>query len=503
MRRREFLAGSLILAGLAATGCTARPPRAIAGEIAGASWKLGHRVREGERPKPRRTLKTEVAILGGGVAGLSAAWRLRRGGLEDFLLCELESELGGNSRSATYPAGRAPWAAHYLPVPGPEALALGELLRELDVLENGRPRDEYLCHEPQERLYLHGRWHDGLFPHAGASRRDLDQLQAFRAEIDRLRGAGFRIPATLSTREHMELDRISMAEFMASSGWDSVPLRWWVEYGCRDDYGCSLETTSAWAGLHYHAARAADEELLVWPEGNAWLTDRLAAPLGERALTSCLVRQVGRDGTCLVETPEQALEIRARRVIFCLPTFLRPYLLGEKPRPAFSYAPWTVANLCLEAREDSWWDNVLYDSSSLGYVVATHQSLATRPGPTVWTWYRPHLGDPARTREELLERSWESWRDEVLEDLRRPHPDLAERLERLDVMVLGHAMVRPVPGLISSGELESARRPVGAIHFAHSDLSGLSIFEEANYHGVRAAEEVLGTFPAAEKLARL
>ena len=31
----------------------------------------------------------------------------------------------------------------------------------------------------------------------------------------------------------------------------------------------------------------------------------------------------------------------------------------------------------------------------------------------------------------------------------------------------------------------------GSLHFAHSDLSGLALFEEASHHGVRAAEAVL------------
>jgi hypothetical protein len=30
-----------------------------------------------------------------------------------------------------------------------------------------------------------------------------------------------------------------------------------------------------------------------------------------------------------------------------------------------------------------------------------------------------------------------------------------------------------------------------SLHFAHSDLGGLALFEEANWHGVRAAEQVL------------
>ena len=138
------------------------------------------------------------------------------------------------------------------------------------------------------------------------------------------------------------------------------------------------------------------------------------------------------------------------------------------------------------------WDNVIYDSPSLGYVVATHQDLKSRiAGPTVLTWYRSFVEDPSQIRWGLLGRTWESFRDEILADLVPVHPDLPEKIRRLDVMVLGHAMIRPVPGLVWGSERRRAALPQGRIHFAHSDLSGLSLFEEAQYHGVRAAQEVL------------
>jgi len=34
-------------------------------------------------------------------------------------------------------------------------------------------------------------------------------------------------------------------------------------------------------------------------------------------------------------------------------------------------------------------------------------------------------------------------------------------------------------------------RAHGRLHFAHSDLSAYSVFEEAHAHGVRAADQVL------------
>lgn len=55
-----------------------------------------------------------------------------------------------------------------------------------------------------------------------------------------------------------------------------------------------------------------------------------------------------------------------------------------------------------------------------------------------------------------------------------------------------HAMLRPRVGFLWGRELEMARQPFHGIHFAHSDLSGFALFEEAQDHGLRAAEEVLG-----------
>ena len=63
--------------------------------------------------------------------------------------------------------------------------------------------------------------------------------------------------------------------------------------------------------------------------------------------------------------------------------------------------------------------------------------------------------------------------------------------ERIDVMRWGHAMIRPRPGFQWGAARERAAEPLGAIHFAHTDLSGIALFEEALYHGVRAAEEAL------------
>jgi hypothetical protein len=52
-------------------------------------------------------------------------------------------------------------------------------------------------------------------------------------------------------------------------------------------------------------------------------------------------------------------------------------------------------------------------------------------------------------------------------------------------------MVRPTPGFLWGRARKQAAQPIGQIRFAHSDLRGFSIFEEAQYRGVLAAEQTL------------
>jgi hypothetical protein len=52
-------------------------------------------------------------------------------------------------------------------------------------------------------------------------------------------------------------------------------------------------------------------------------------------------------------------------------------------------------------------------------------------------------------------------------------------------------MVRPRPGATWSAARRDAALPRGRVHFAHTDLSGIALFEEALDHGVRAARETL------------
>ena len=75
-------------------------------------------------------------------------------------------------------------------------------------------------------------------------------------------------------------------------------------------------------------------------------------------------------------------------------------------------------------------------------------------------------------------------------------------VSRIDIFRQGHAMRRPRPGFL--GESETWKKAVERPNFrlANSDLSGLPLFEEAQYRGVEAARFTLAGLGIIKKLDR-
>ena len=133
--RRELLAIFLGTPFAMAACNSATSNRFPEGEIVGQSAALGHVLRENrffEVPADKwETVK--VAIIGGGVAGLTAAWKFKKENFNDFVLLELEKEIGGTARSGKGDPVGYPWGAHYLPVPFQENTELISLLDEMSL----------------------------------------------------------------------------------------------------------------------------------------------------------------------------------------------------------------------------------------------------------------------------------------------------------------------------------------------------------------------------------
>jgi predicted NAD/FAD-dependent oxidoreductase len=510
--RRTFIMGA---ASALATGCERREAEIPGGFAGGASFPRGHALRDRRNwPAPSRTMHTHVVIAGAGIAGLAASRALRLSGIEDFIVLDLEDDAGGNSRAGAIEGIACPWGAHYLPVPGDDAPDVQDFLEELGLRKRVSGRWQYeeldLVHSPQERLWFRGRWQDGIVPLEGVGSATLAQYRRFAqlVEIERARHR-FAIPMAVreDTRSASALDVLTFAAWLDAQGLGDPQLRWLLDYCCRDDYGAGIAAVSAWAGIHYFAARhgfhplAADdsarEGLLTWPEGNAHFARALAQPLKDRFRGGRVVLRIeALKGGVEVDAFDVATgsteRWHASHCVIALPVFIAARVLADAPSfllrkaAAMRYAPWVVANLHLRTMPDDRpgpefsWDNVVYGTQGLGYVVATHQKLDPRPGPTVFSWY---CAPGEAARKEVLASPWQHWRDAALAELSIPHPDLRGKVTRVEVARYGHAMSIPVPGSLAL----SGMPPVtDRLSFVHADWAGYSIFEEAFTMGHRA-----------------
>jgi len=553
MQRRQFLTAAASAAtALLSAGCDGAP-RPLEGGFAGADMERGHALRDrlvqGSLPAPSVQRRTRVLIAGGGIAGLAAARALRLAGVQDVALLELEDGAGGNSRAGSVLGRACPHGAHYLPVPGDSAPEVQDLLEELGLRQRvgGRWRyDEFsLCHSPQERLFWQGQWHEGLLPVQGVGARTLAQYRLFARRIETLsRAARFAMPSFADWGSKMPpaqillaLDAITFDSWLAGAGLDDPLLRWYLDYCCRDDYGAGSAVVSAWAGIHYFASRHGfsapgegggdDGGVLTWPEGNGFLARQLAAPLRQAGQL-----HTGHSVLGITELPGgvqvdafnhssgQVERWQTERCVVALPVFIAARVVQSPPdflRAAagqLAWAPWLVTNLAISGPLTDRpgaapaWDNVLYQDGApggLGYVDAGHQRLDPRAAltlPTVLTYYQA-LGDVPDARAQLERQPWQHWADAAIAALSLPHPDLRERIERVEVTRYGHAMAIPRPGglkilgqiglqrlsggrkQLSNGERQRALpTPATArLAFAHADWSGYSVFEEAFTRG--------------------
>ena len=496
------------------------------GKIQGANAKIGHLMRMGKFPEATDTKIIDTVIVGGGMSGLSAAWWLNKNNKNDFVILELDQKAGGNSQSGENSVSAYPWAAHYVPLPGEDARYVKELFEELGVITGYKDKlptynEFYLCSDPHERVYFQGRWHTGLFPENSVSAEDKRQYGEFFDFMNKMSKTKGRdgkwamsIPLDMSSadEEFRKLDKVSMAQFLAEKGWSSKYLRWYVDYCCRDDYGQPCDQVSAWAGIHYFASRSGKatnsgkETVLTWPEGNGWIVNQLLKKFPDKVKKNSLAFNIKQEDKHLlisyydVET-KKSYKIQAKHVIYAAPRFTAKYILdknmGQLHNPSTTHVPWLVANVTVDRRpaglgEDLAWDNVSFYSKSLGYIVSTHQNLKTLRSETVLTYYLP-LNDnsPLVERRLALQRDFDHWANLVAEDLERMHPGIEGTIKNIDVWVWGHGMISPGIDYLWSPERSQMQQSMGNLHFAHTDMSGVSIFEEAQYRGVMAAKKVL------------
>lgn len=499
---------------------------------------LGHALRDAQiAPQNRSEHSCSVLIVGSGAAALSAAWYLAKHGERDVLLLE---GIERNGNNAAYVSGhvKAPTGAHYLAQPSKESIYVRELLQDLGILlgfdaRTGQPiyHEMDLVHAPDERVFFEGRWHDGLTIADADSERFFQFIQKIKYQFGSDGRKLFAIPIVHSSADWRYLDTQTFGEWLRQQGYHSSKLLWYLDYCCKDDYGQGIEQVSAFAGLHYFAARGSDQDaVLTWADGLNHLSERIRQFIDLKELkslpeenewhfpspvsydASAIEIEELADAVAVVARHNQTGEqtrILAKKVICAMPLMIASRIVKHGERYGLGLggnlvlpenAPWLISNFVLKQfpeeiqKHELAWDNIVHGSRGLGYVVATHQRIGVaKPEKTIFTAYTALNHDtPANIRRSLLNAQATDLIETAAQDVLAVYgKSFWKNVEHLDLTVRAHAMSVPKVGYLSQSGLEQLRQHQSRIVFAHSDLSSYSVFEEANFWGVEAAKKVL------------
>lgn len=525
--RRNFLKSLSVLAALALvptmiTACRNEVLKWIF-KLTGANHILGHRLWIKDFPRPSETIHIPVLIVGGGVSGLSAGRQLIKKGFPDFIVLELERKMGGNSAFGENKLSKFPLAAHYLPLPNPNDKELISFLQEAGIIthfENDLPvfDEEQLCFRPQERLFIRNAWQQNLVPRYGNSEKTNEEFERFFKMMDAIRDEKgtdgkyfFDIPLqqASSDEKYRYLDAMTMKKWLLDQSFESEELIEYLHYCCRDDFGFGIASVSAWAALFYFTARKNEvyrkDVVLTWPEGNGRLVKHLSEPIKEKIRKQQLVFEIKVENNraevfCFDEIQNKTIKYIAQNVICATPQYVNDYLFPQREKfgKSFKYAPWFTATITLNYNfnADNYplcWDNVIYQSEGLGYVFNQHQSLGQETEQKTITYYYSFSSeDTLKSRKSLYKMKQQDFEKKVIDDLSIAHPDIASCIESIEVYKIGHGMVSPQPNFMFAEVKKKAQKSIDdVVFFAHTDLSGISIFEEAFHQGINAVNKVL------------
>lgn len=530
MERRKFIRISTGIVGLGALGIGCRENPIPNCQVLDSSSAIGHRIRESMPLEPGSTEDVDCVVIGGGISGLSTAYHLQKNGIQNWVLLELEEQVGGNSGSGENSFSGYPWGAHYVPIPNNDLTDYLSFLEEKGVItgwdKNGLPvyEESFLCFDPQERLFINGNWQDGLVPQRGVPNKEQDEIGQFLHKMQEFKEArgiddkdAFALPVDHSSTDPAWtcLDNINMKEWLLQNGFTSQYLHEFVNYCCRDDFGTPHHLTSAWAGIHYFACRkgksanADSSEVLTWPEGNGFLVKKLRQSLPSTIRANSLVlkvRPLQQGWEIIYMEVKTGLQksIHCRQVVMAIPQFIAARLLSDDNRLSlvkqhYQYSPWMVANLMVKLPVDKdplgiCWDNVIHGSDSLGYVNAGHQKIDSGKKVANITYYHPlTILDPTEERKKAEKRGPKEWLSIIENELAPAHPNFRRNIIECKIKIWGHAMLQPRPGIIHGGIRQKLKGldPKNGLYFAHTDMAGISLFEEAFYQGLNAAKQVI------------
>ncbi len=503
MKRRDFIhISSLSLAALLVEGCEVSENFDIEFKN---DMSVGHLALESLKYPITHKLQTEYLIVGGGIAGMSAAFKLRD---QDFRLFELSDILGGSSSGGVH--GNTPLChgAHYdLSYPsnyGKEAL---QLLEELGIIQYDQFSDswkfndkKYLISKNKEsQTFAYGEFRHDVLPDGAEKVAFVELMKSYSGKMP--------MPTRLIDEDFRKLNNVSFLQWLQQKFSISEEFIEGLDYHMKDDYGAGANTVSALAGIHYFACRpyyTKPVELFSPPEGNYYFIKKIYDNLPkDRIATAHLVKSIREevDGfeVEVVNAAEKTIAlVSCKKIIYAGHKHALKYIFA-KDYPIFQkteYAPWVVVNFVLNSswentaylsdRQAFWQNEIISEDKSLLGFVDSQAQFSTDEAKRVFTVYFCFKSEEREMMSLIGERK-QVFVEQTLNHLEKYFDkSLKKYIAKVIIKQMGHAMPIPKPGYLfmDGNKLRSNKN----LAYAGVDNGRLPLLFEAVDSGISAVE---------------
>ena len=503
--RRDFI--KFVVAGAVTAGCPVdlslvaqtAEGHSNAANVEGEDNRICHQVRDGKVfSRPPASAKHDVVIVGGGISGLTAAYRLQH---RDVLLLEKEPHWGGNAYAMEYEGSPYATGSAFL-WSNSEAFRLAKEIG-LDPLPVNCPDASIINGE-----FVPDTWGDGLnkIPYPPFTRESFKKFKKAMMEID-------------VEKRGLELYNVPFSSFMKLYAGEIK--QWWDTFGLSNWGATSDETAAALAisELQDVVSQSRSDNRYSWPGGLGAITNKLAEILqpkyGDRMQTGATTVAVvpGKDDVQVTYMAGGDLKtVAAKAVIMATPKFITRRIvegLPDKQSAAMQqvrYAPYCVVNLIFDKPVfnkgyDTWCPgNTFTDIVVADWVIRKKSGYKQKHN--ILSCYTPMKEEERGSI--LSEIGARKVAANVLRDFQKLTPETNVDPVEVHIYRRGHPMYMSTPGLYTQVQPQ-LRQPMDRVFFANTDSQGPeSTTNEAIVsagRAVRQAEARLAEKPAAKETA--